>query len=394
MNMKNYDVVIIGAGAAGLLCAITAGQRGRKVLIIDHNRKIGEKIRISGGGRCNFTNINTSPDNFLSQNLHFCKSALKAYSPQDFINLLNSHNISYYEKTLGQLFCDETANDIILMLNAQCHKANVNIILECNIDHIIKANDTYKITSDHGVFSAKSMVIATGGKSIPKMGATGFAYDIAKQFGHNIIEPMPALVPLTYGADDLEILQNLSGISLDISVKCGNISFNEALLFTHKGLSGPVILQISSYWKLGMAINLNLAPEIDIYNFLITAKNKHPKQAVYNILSDILPKKLAQMMVKNNGITNKIGEVSNKSLKKLGDNVNDWQIIPSGNEGFRIAEVTKGGVDTDQIYSKTMESKLSPDLYFIGECLDITGHLGGYNFQWAWSSGYAAAMAV
>ncbi len=392
--MENYDAVIIGAGAAGLMCAITAGQRGRKSLIIDHNKKIGEKIRISGGGRCNFTNIHTSPDNFISKNSHFCKSALNAYSPQDFIGLLISYNISYYEKTLGQLFCDETANDIILMLSAECHKANIDIMLECNIDDMIKINDGYQITSDHGNFAAKSMVIATGGKSIPKMGATGFAYDIAKQFGHDIIEPMPALVPLTYGSDDLELLQNLSGISLDISVKCGNMSFKEALLFTHKGLSGPAILQISSYWQLGMAINLNLAPTIDIYQFLKIAKDSRSKQAVHNILSDILPKKLAQMMVKNNGITNKIGEVSNKSLKKLGDNINYWQIIPSGSEGFRIAEVTKGGIDTDQIYSKTMESKLSPNLYFIGECLDVTGHLGGYNFQWAWSSGYVAGNVV
>ncbi len=390
--MKKYDVIIIGAGSAGLMCAIEAGKRGRRVALLDHASKVGEKIRISGGGRCNFTNIHTSPNNFLSQNPRFCKSALSQYPPQDFINLIERYQIAYHEKTLGQLFCNETAKDIISMLLSECRQANVDIILDCKIDHVAKADTGYQVITSKGDFQSNSLVIATGGKSIPKMGATGFAYDIGKQFGHEIIDPTAALVPFTYDECNLVRLKDLSGIAVDAVVKCAKTSFTEAILFTHKGLSGPALLQISSYWGEGCEIIINMAPTRDAFEYLKSAKSAHPKQALHTILSGILPKRLAQSIAEHLNATTRIGELSDKLLRQAALHINEWRLIPSGTEGFRTAEVTKGGINTKELSSKTMESNLSPGLYFIGEAVDVTGHLGGYNFQWAWASGYAAGQ--
>ena len=389
---EKYDIIIIGAGAAGLMSAIEAGKRGRKVLLVDHAKKIGEKIRISGGGRCNFTNINTHPSKFISKNPKFIISALNQYTQNDFINLIKKHNIKFHEKKLGQLFCDESAQQIIDMLLLECQTANVTLKKEIIITDVDKKGDQYFIAVGTDKYSCDSLIIATGGLSVPKIGASKFGYDIAKKFNLNIVETLPALVPLTFDEKILSMCKELSGLSLEAVVFFNKTFFQEGMLFTHRGLSGPSILQISSYWKLGDDIKINLSPKLDIFKFLESEKNSNPKQEINNIIAEILPKRLAHIICKENNVTGNITELSNKLLKQLSDSINTWVINPTGSEGYRTAEVTLGGVDTNEISSKTMMSKKNPGLFFIGEVVDVTGHLGGYNFQWAWSSGFVAGQ--
>jgi hypothetical protein len=390
----SYDVIVIGAGAAGMMCAIEAGKRGRRVWLIDHAAKIAEKIRISGGGRCNFTNIHAGPKNFLSGNAHFCKSALSQYTQQDFIALVQKHGIDFHEKKLGQLFCEESAQQIIDMLLAECRAAGVTLEKETSIEQVDAIEDGYRIKTNRGEQTCSSLVVATGGLSIPKIGATKFGYDLARQFGLKIIETRPALVPLTFQSALLERCKELSGLSVEASVSCGNTSFSEGLLFTHRGLSGPSILQISSYWKEGDEIIVNLAPHIDALSFLKDRKKTHPKQDIQTITGDIVPKRLATSICEDAVIEGRIADLPDKALQTLATAINDWRIKPSGTEGYRTAEVTLGGVDTNELSSKTMESKKQPGLHFVGEVIDVTGHLGGFNFQWAWSSGYVAGQYV
>jgi predicted Rossmann fold flavoprotein len=389
---QKYDVIIIGAGAAGLMCAIEAGKRERKVLLVDHFKKIGEKIRISGGGRCNFTNINTHPSKFISKNPKFVISALSQYTQNDFINLIKKHNIKFHEKKLGQLFCDESAQQIVDMLLLECQMANVTLKKETLITDVGKQDDQYFILIGSDNYFCDSLIVATGGLSVPKVGASKFGYDIAKKFDLNIIETLPALVPLTFNEKILDMCKELSGLSLEATVFFNKAFFQEGMLFTHRGLSGPSILQISSYWKLGNNIKINLSPKIDIFKLLESKKKSNPKNDINNIISEILPKRLAYMICKENNTTGNISELSNKSLKQLSESINTWVINPTGSEGYRTAEVTLGGLDTNEIYSKTMMSKKNPGLFFIGEVVDVTGHLGGYNFQWAWSSGFVAGQ--
>jgi len=389
---EKFDVIIIGAGAAGLMSAIEAGKRGRKVLLVDHAKKIGEKIRISGGGRCNFTNTNTHSSKFISKNPKFVISALKQYTQNNFIDLIKKHNIKFHEKKLGQLFCDESAQQIIDMLLLECQTANVTIKKEIIIVDIDKQDDQYFIAVGSDKYFCDSLIIATGGLSVPKIGASKFGYDIAKKFNLNIVETLPALVPLTFNEKILAMCKELSGLSLEAIVFFNKTFFQEGMLFTHRGLSGPSILQISSYWKLGDDIKINLSPKIDILKILTSEKKSNPKQDINNIIAEILPKRLASMICKENNISGNISELSNKLLKQLGDSINTWVINPTGSEGYRTAEVTLGGVDTNEISSKTMMSLKNPGLFFIGEVVDVTGHLGGYNFQWAWSSGFVAGQ--
>lgn len=394
--MKNIDVLVIGAGAAGLMCAIEAGKRGRSVVVVDHSDKPAEKIRISGGGRCNFTNIHTSPENFLSQNKRFCVSALKRYTQHDFIEMVNHHEISWHEKTLGQLFCDESSFQIIDMLLDECDAADVTIRLNTEISNIIRRDDGgFDVTTRTGAqWTCASLVVACGGLSIPKIGATGFGYQIARQFGLNIIPTRAALVPLTFDPELRAQMGQLSGISVDAVVQCNKKKFREGLLFTHRGLSGPSILQISSYCDEGDGIVVNLNPEEDAFDLLKSAKSETPKQAVHTVLSRILPNRLAQMITARHDLERPIGETGDKALRKLAMDVNQWAVMPNGTEGYRTAEVTIGGVDTNELSSKTMECRSVPGLYFIGEVVDVTGHLGGFNFQWAWSSGWSAGQVA
>lgn len=392
---KPYDVIVIGAGAAGLMCAIEAGKRGRKVWLIDHTSKTAEKIRISGGGRCNFTNIHANPDSFISGNPHFCKSALSQYTQGDFIALIEKHDIAYHEKKLGQLFCDGSAQQIIDMLLKECETAGVRVTMETTVSKIeTDENDQYIIQTNHGTHPCTSLVIATGGLSIPKIGATRFGYDVAKQFGLNVIETLPALVPFTFQTQILERCKTLSGLSVDAIISCGKTSFAEGLLFTHRGLSGPSILQISSYWREGDEIVINLAPQTDMLEFFKTRKDENPKQDIETALGHVVPKRLAEIICETEKIVGRLAELPNAKLEKLARAVNDWRIKPAGTEGYRTAEVTLRGVDTNELSSKTMEAKNQPGLYFIGEVVDVTGHLGGFNFQWAWSSGYVAGNNV
>ncbi len=389
---EKYDVIIIGAGAAGLMSAIEAGKRGRKVLLVDHAKKIGEKIRISGGGRCNFTNINTHPSKFISKNPKFIISALSQYTQGDFINLIKKHNIKFHEKKLGQLFCNDSAQQIIDMLLLECQMAKVTLKKEIIVLDVDKKDNQYFITTNSDKYFCNSLIIATGGLSIPKIGASKFGYEIAKKFKLDIIETLPALVPLTFSEKILTMCNELSGLSLEAVVSINKIFFEEGMLFTHRGLSGPSILQISSYWKLGDDIQVNLSPKLDIFNFLESEKHSNPKQDINNIISEIIPKRLAYIICKENNVNGNISELSNKLLKQLSRSINTWVINPTGSEGYRTAEVTLGGVNTNEISSKTMMSKKNPGLFFIGEVMDVTGHLGGYNFQWAWSSGFVAGQ--
>jgi predicted Rossmann fold flavoprotein len=387
-----YDVIIVGAGAAGMMSAIEAGKRGRKVLLVDHYKKIGEKIRISGGGRCNFTNINTNPNKFISQNPKFVRSALSQYTQNDFINLINKYEIKFHEKKLGQLFCDHSAQQIVEMLLKECELANVTILKEFIIKNIEKNNDQYLVSTETDQYSSESLIVATGGLSVPKIGATSFGYEIAKKFDHNIIETLPALVPLTFNEKILEICKELTGLSVEAIVSFNKVLFQEGMLFTHRGLSGPSILQISSYWKQGNNIKVNLSPKLNVYQLLEEKRKLNPRLDILNIVSEILPKRLAQIICIENNISGNISELSNKILKQLSENINSWLINPTGSEGYRTAEVTLGGVDTKELSSKTMMSNKHKNLFFIGEVVDVTGHLGGYNFQWAWSSGYVAGQ--
>jgi len=389
---QKFDVIIIGAGAAGLMCAIEAGKRSRKVLLIEHSKKIGEKIRISGGGRCNFTNIKTHPSKFISKNPRFIISALSQYTQNDFIKLIKKHNIQFHEKKLGQLFCDESAQQIIDMLLLECQMVNVILKKNTIITSVDRRDNQYVVTVNTDKYICSSLIIATGGLSIPKIGASKFGYEIAKKFNLNIIEPLPALVPLTFSEKILSMCKELSGLSLEALISFNKYFFEEGMLFTHRGLSGPSILQISSYWRLGSDIKINLKPKLDVFKFLVNKKSSNPKQDIAIIISEILPKRLAYMICKENSAVGNICELSNKLLKQLSYYINSWIITPTGSEGYRTAEVTLGGVDTDEISSKTMMSIKNPGLFFIGEVIDVTGHLGGYNFQWAWSSGFVAGQ--
>lgn len=389
---QDFDLIIIGAGAAGLMCAAEANKRGRQVLLLDHAAKVGQKIRISGGGRANFTNLHTTPADYLSDNPRFCISALSRYTQHDFIALVEKHNIAYHERDHGQLFCDQSAQLIIDMLMTEAN--GVTVQTATKVKRIAKDELGFSVNTDRGLYKAGSLVIATGGPSIPKMGSSGFGYKIAKQFGLNVIEHRPGLVPLTFDAPTLARLDGLAGVSLDAMVSLGKTSFTEALLFTHQGLSGPVILQISSYWRQGDSISVNLLPGLDLFQYLKDAKNDQPKKEVRTVLAQILPKRLAQKMVEWVGCDSRLAETSDKSLRRLADQINAWHVVPSGSEGDRTAEVTVGGVDTKALSSKTMEVQAVPGLYFIGETVDVTGHLGGFNFQWAWASGFVCGQVA
>lgn len=402
-DATRFDAIVLGAGAAGLMCALEAGKRGRSVMVLDHARKPAEKIRISGGGRCNFTNVNTKPDNFLSANPRFCVSALKGYTQQDFIALVKRHGIAFHEKTLGQLFCDDSAQQIIDMLLAEMKAVDARLQLETSIKAIEKREAGFHIATNKGAFTCTSLVVATGGKSIPKMGATGFAYEIAKQFGLNMLPTRAGLVPFTFQGDLLEMTKDFSGVAVDGRASIGKKGFDEALLFTHRGLSGPAILQISSYWQEGQEVLIDLARGRDAFAELKQARGANGKQELRTALATILPRRLAERIAADSGfakgatsqgVSGRLADLSDKKLRVVADAVNAWRVLPNGTEGYRTAEVTLGGVDTRDLSSKTMEARAVPGLYFIGECVDVTGHLGGYNFQWAWSSGAAAGRAV
>ena len=392
--MTRVDVLILGAGAAGLMCAIEAGKRGKSVLVIDHAKRAADKIRISGGGRCNFTNIHASPANFLSENPRFCVSALKRYTPADFLKLVDSHRIPWHEKTLGQLFCDDSAQDIITMLLAEMEKAGGKLWLETGFTDISKPDDRFAIETSRGRVEATSLVVATGGPSIPKMGATGIGYDIARRFGLKVVPPRPALVPLTFSDANKALCQKLAGVSVDAVVRFNKTSFREGLLFTHRGLSGPSILQISSYWREGQPISVDLAPGTDVFTALKDAKQAQGRQDIRTAVGHILPRRLAEELAAEYGLGGRLADLSDKVLRQTADRLNAWSLLPAGTEGYRTAEVTLGGVDTDELSSKTMAATKVPGLHFIGEVVDVTGHLGGFNFQWAWASGHAAGSSL
>ena len=395
-NLKTYDVIIVGAGAAGLMCAIEAQKRKRSVLILDKANKAGKKILISGGGRCNFTNLYIEPESYLSNNPHFCKSALSRYTQWDFIALLESAQLSWNEKTLGQLFCDQKSGSVLSMLLDECAQAELK--LACEISQIT-FEVSYTLETNQGSFQTESLVIATGGPSIPKMGASDFGLQVAKQFGLKSVEFKPALVPLTFHQHDINTyFKDLSGLSLEAIVSCHQASFREQLLITHRGLSGPAILQISSYWHEGDAIEINLLPDVDASKYLLNKQQTRGKAELKTILGEFFPKRLAERLA--NTLSTKalaeetLGEINQHDLKAFGHCLNHWMLVPSGTEGLRTAEVCTGGVATDELSSKTLESSKQPGLYFIGETVDVTGWLGGYNFQWAWSSGWAAGQVV
>jgi len=386
--VETFDVVILGGGAAGLMCAITAGRRGRRVLLLDHAEEVGKKILISGGGRCNFTNIHTAPDRFLSNNPHFCKSALSRYTPRDFLALVEKHRIAWHEKTLGQLFCDGSARAIVAMLLAECAAAGVTVRVGQRIRDVTRA-ETFRVETEDGDILAGSVVLATGGLSIPKMGATGFSHDVARRFGLSLAPPRPGLVPLTLASAELARTQALSGVSLDVIARCGKRTFREAMLFTHRGLSGPAVLQISSYWREGEAITFDLLPDADPA-FLQTRKRTRPKAALRTLLGEVLPQRLADFFLPAEIAAKAAGDVPDKVLAALGAQVKAWRAAPAGTEGYAKAEVTLGGVDTAGLSSQTMMARDVPGLFVIGEAVDVTGWLGGYNFQWAWASGVCA----
>lgn len=391
MDANRFDVLIVGAGAAGMMCALTAAQRGRSVLLLDHSSKLAEKIRISGGGRCNFTNLNAKPENFLSLNSHFCRSALARFTPQHFIAMLERHGISYHEKTLGQLFCDDGSEAIIAMLKSECDAAGVCWCMPCSVEKIAR-EDEFVVTASRGKYHARSLVIATGGLSIPKIGATPFGYKVAEQFGVPMTKLKPGLVPLTFHPEEWSVYAELSGASLDAVVSFGKHSFRENLLFTHRGLSGPSILQISSYWEQGMPLSIDLLPDLDVHEMFLQQRGS--KMLLGNFLAQYLPKRFAEI-VATQWLENKpLNQYAEKELRALAGKLKGWQITPTGTMGYSKAEVTCGGVDTHVQSSKTMECNEAPGLYFIGEVQDVTGQLGGYNFQWAWASGYAAGQAV
>jgi len=394
--VQSVDVIIIGAGAAGLMCALTAAQRGRKVLVIDHANKAGKKILMSGGGRCNFTNMYTEPDNFLSSNPHFCKSALARYTQWDFLEMVQRHQIAYHEKKLGQLFCDNKASDILEMLLKECADAGASIQLNTPVSNIQAQADGFTLQCNKQTLRCKSLVIASGGLSIPTLGATGFGYQVAEQFGHRILPTRAGLVPFTITDPQLkEFCSALSGTSIDdCVVHCNNQSFKEDLLFTHRGLSGPVILQISSYWQPGDSITIDLLSDRDASAWLLEQQAQHPNLELKTVLSECFTRKMAQLLCEHWFSNTPLKQYNSKQLNAIGEKLNNWQLTPSGTEGYRTAEVTLGGVDTQDVSSKTMQSHKQANLYFIGEVLDVSGHLGGFNFQWAWASGHAAGSVV
>jgi predicted Rossmann fold flavoprotein len=391
--MESFDVVVLGAGAAGLMCALTAGQRGRRVLLLDHADKVGAKILISGGGRCNFTNLHSAPDRFLSGNMNFCRSALSRYTQDHFIAMIERHGIPYHEKTLGQLFCDGSARAIVAMLLDECAQGGVDVRVGHTITDV-SHGDGFRLETSHGSFSALALVLATGGLSIPKMGATGFAHDVARRFGLRVTEVLPALVPLTATPQELGFGQLLAGVSLDAVASCGSASFRENILFTHRGLSGPAILQISSYWRQGDTIVLDLAPDRDVAAFLLERKRARPKAECKTVLAEMLPSRFAQALAESCLPQGQIVNVPDRVLTDFAARLKRWEVRPSGSEGWAKAEVMLGGIDTRDLSSRTMEARNVPALYAIGEAVDVTGWLGGYNFQWAWSSGWCAGQAV
>lgn len=392
--MSACDVLIIGGGAAGLMCALTAGQRGKRVVVIEHVERCGKKILMSGGGRCNFTNTGVTPAQYLSANPHFCKSALARYTPSDFIEMVERHGVAYHEKELGQLFCDESSKQILRMLLDECEWAGVRIETSCNVESVEQDDAGFNLRTTRGMFKAPSLVVACGGLSIPRMGATGFGYQLARQFGHEVLPTRAGLVPLTLSGTHLERLADLSGLSLPIEARCGKQSFTNAMLITHRGLSGPSILQISSYWREGDALTIDLLPGSDIPTLLATWQADRRDAQLQTLLGEVLPKRFAQRLTEHWLPNRPMRQFNAPELDEVARTLAAWPIIASGTEGYRTAEVTLGGVDTDGLSSSTMMSKHVPGLYFIGEVVDVTGWLGGYNFQWAWASGRAAGMAA
>ncbi len=388
----HFDVAVIGAGAAGMMCAHVAGQRGKRVVLIDHAEKLAEKIRISGGGRCNFTNLHAKPDNYLSANPHFCRSALARYTVRDFIELVERHGIGYHEKALGQLFCDDSAQRIIDMLRNECEDAGVNWLMPCKVDRVDTKSECYLLATNRGDITCDKLVIATGGLSIPQIGATGLGYEIAKQFGLAVTPLSAGLVPLTFQPEDFAPYAELSGISFDAVTQSGKGRFREAILLTHRGLSGPAILQVSSYWKPGSAIHLDLFPDDNAADWLL--EHRRSDMLLANLLAQRLPKRFATAFAEARQLNLPVKQLNEKQLRELSAQLHDWSFKPSGTLGYKKAEVTLGGVDTNELSSKTMEAKNTPGLYFIGEVVDVTGWLGGFNFQWAWSSGYACGQSV
>jgi predicted Rossmann fold flavoprotein len=400
VNRASFDVLVVGAGAAGMMCAAEAGRRGRRVVVVDHAASPGEKIRISGGGRCNFTNLGCGPANFLGENPRFATSALRRFTQHDFIKRVDKAGIAWHEKTLGQLFCDGSAKQIVRMLTDDMAAAGVALKMNTGVDRLARSGDGWSAgLSDGSAITAASLVVATGGKSIPKMGATGWAYEIARQFNIRITETRPALVPLTFEAGLLETLAPLAGVAVDARVisapgdRSRRAAFDEAMLFTHRGLSGPAILQISSYWREGEAIVATMAPNRDVFEELKAAKTINGKQAVHTALGHIVPRRLAESLCDREGVAGNLADISDKALRRLDQAVNGWAVKPVGSEGYRTAEVTLGGVDTAALDQQMLQAKTAPGLYFVGEAVDVTGWLGGYNFQWAWSSGWAAGQA-
>ena len=394
--MTTTDVIIIGGGAAGLLCAMVAGTRGRKVIVLEGSNKVGKKILMSGGGRCNFTNLHCEPSRFISTNPHFCKSALSRYTQWDFIALVEKHGIPYHEKTLGQLFCDNSSKDIVTMLLNECDEAGVEIVTHCGIE-TVSLDDRYTVSSDQGTFAAESLVVASGGLSIPKMGATGFGYELARQFGHDIVETRAGLVPFTFTGAMHDLTQRLAGISTPATVSSPNGSFTEEILFTHRGLSGPAVLQISNYWSPGEEVAIDLLPGQDAGELLLRAKSSQPRSLLRTVLGKQLPRALVtelQDLFWRDDADRPLAEIADTRLHELGTALEQWALKPAATEGYRTAEVTLGGVDTADLSSRSMESTIQPRLYFIGEVVDVTGHLGGFNFQWAWSSAHAAGQVV
>ena len=393
-NAMTFDVLIIGGGAAGLMCAITAGYRGRRVLVIEHANRVGKKILMSGGGRCNFTNTGTTPAQFLSANPHFCKSALARYTPADFIAMVERHGIAWHEKELGQLFCDDSSKQIVKMLLDECAAAGVRVETRCSVQHVQQVDGGFLLDTTLSAFVAPALVIASGGLSIPSMGASGFGYAIARQFGHTVLPTRAGLVPLTLSGKHQENLQDLSGVALPVQATCNGQQFRNAMLITHRGISGPVILQISSFWQPGDELRIDLLPDEDVYALLLAQQKTRPATELKTVLSDLLPRRFAVRLCELWLPNKPMRQYRDAELHEIAMQLQDWPLIASGTEGYRTAEVTLGGVDTDELSSTTMQSKRVPGLYFIGEVVDVTGWLGGYNFQWAWASGHAAGCAV
>ncbi len=387
-----HDVIILGGGAAGLLCAATAAQRGRSVVVVERAPEPGRKILISGGGRCNFTNLHAAPDRYLSANPHFAKSALSRYSPGDFLALVEQYSITWHEKTLGQLFCDGSARQIVAMLLAECAKGAVEVRCGELIAEVAHSDGVFRVTTQNGTIAAHALVIATGGPSIPKMGATGFAYDLARQFGLKVVEPRPALVPLTLGGEDV-LFRELSGVAADVVAQAGRAAFREAALFTHRGLSGPAILQASSYWRAGEPVGIDFAPDHEA-DWLVAAKRANPRATLRSTLREALPERLATTLAERVGLAGELGNLPDKALRAAAARLGAWEFRPNGSEGYAKAEVTAGGISTAELSSRTMEAARVPGLYAIGEAVDVTGWLGGYNFQWAWASAVAAGEAI